>query len=361
MNEKPGLVSTLDEITPEWLSAVLSRSGAAQAAIRSFAGESIGTGQVGENVRLDLEYDSPGADAPATLVVKMPSTNEVSRATAVAQGIYIREVRFYIEAAGSVQIRTPHCWHADVSEDGSRFVLVFEDMAPAAQGDQLKGCSVDEAALALSQAARLHAPRWNDPSLAALPWLSQPSNDSAALLQGLYQGVLPGFEARFSDRVSPEVIDLARRFGSSIGAWSANRDGPRALVHGDYRLDNMLFGDAECAAPLAVVDWQTCAHGHPASDVAYFLGAGLLPEARREQEQDLLAHYHAELTALGVEDYSLEALRADYRRFSFSGLVMAVVASQIVEASERGDAMFAAMAERHGQQIADLGAEASLP
>jgi hypothetical protein len=39
---------------------------------------------------------------------------------------------------------------------------------------------------------------------------------------------------------------------------------------------------------------------------------------------------------------------------------MAVVASQIVEVSERGDAMFAAMAERHAQQIVDLDAEAGL-
>ena len=361
MDEKPSLVSSLDEITAEWLSTVLSSGGLSLAAIKSFTGESIGTGQVGENVRLSLEYASADSDGPASLVVKLPSVNEVSRATAVAQGVYAREVRFYAEGAGTVEIRTPRCWHADVSEDGSRFVLVFEDMAPAIQGDQLRGCSVDEAALALSQAARLHAPRWNDPGLGSLDWLSQPSSDSAALLQAIYQAVLPGFEARFADRIPREVMDLARRFGESIGAWSADRDGPRALVHGDFRLDNMLFGPAGSVAPLAVVDWQTCAHGHPVSDVAYFLGAGLLPEVRRREEKGLLAHYHAELRARGVDNYALETLEADYRRFSFSGLVMAVVASQIVEVSERGDAMFSAMAERHGQQIADLDAESGLP
>jgi aminoglycoside phosphotransferase (APT) family kinase protein len=122
----------------------------------------------------------------------------------------------------------------------------------------------------------------------------------------------------------------------------------------------MLFGEGPGSTPLAVVDWQTCSHGHPAADVAYFLGAGLLPEDRRREEKALLAHYHGELRAGGVSDYTLEDLEADYRRFSFSGLVMAVVASQIVEVSERGDAMFAAMAERHGQQIADLDAEAGL-
>ena len=99
------------------------------------------------------------------------------------------------------------------------------------------------------------------------------------------------------------------------------------------------------------------AQGHPASDVAYFLGAGLLPEIRRETEQELLSHYHAELVEAGVVEYSMEELLRDYQRFSFSGLIMAVVASQIVEASERGDAMFAVMAERHAQHVTDLRAE----
>jgi aminoglycoside phosphotransferase (APT) family kinase protein len=172
--------------------------------------------------------------------------------------------------------------------------------------------------------------------------------------------VFPGFEARFAPRLPAEIIELARRFGQRVGAWAANPAGPRAVTHGDFRLDNMLFGDSHSATPLAVVDWQTCSHGHPAGDVAYFLGAGLLPEMRRRDESSLLAIYHAELEANGVPGYGFEALRADYRRFSFSGLVMAVVASQIVEVSERGDAMFAAMAHRHGQHITDLDAEALL-
>ena len=360
MTDAPLLVSEIEAITPEWVGAVLARGGLKGAKVASFDAESIGTGQVGENVRLDLQYAAGGKNAPPSLVVKLPSPNPVSRSTAVAQGIYAREVRFYTDVAGSVAIRTPRCWHADVSPDGARFVLVFEDMAPAVQGDQIRGCTADQAALAMTEAARLHAPRWNDPALEKLDWLSQPSADSAALLQTVYQGVFPGFEARFAERLPSEVIDLARRFGQRVGAWAANLAGPRAVAHGDFRLDNMLFGEDPGASPLAVVDWQTCSHGHPAADVAYFLGAGLLPEDRRREEQALLAHYHGELLGAGVAAYTLDALRSDYRRYSFSGLVMAVVASQIVEVSDRGDAMFAAMAERHAQQIVDLEAEAGL-
>ncbi|MDG2333266.1 MAG: phosphotransferase [Myxococcota bacterium] len=361
MTQPPPLISRQDEITPTWLNAVLARNGHPDALIEDFTAESIGTGQVGENLRLTPSYAASGEEGPASLVAKLPSPNEVSRNTAVAQGIYQREVYFYAQIAQTVGIRTPRCWHADVSSGGDRFVLIFEDMAPALQGDQILGCSTDQAALAMVEAARLHAPRWNDPALGDLAWLSRPSAEAAALLQVVYQGVLPGFEARFAERLPGSVIDLARRFGQRIGAWAADLSGPRAVSHGDFRLDNMLFGDEDGGASLAVVDWQTCSHGHPASDVAYFLGAGLLPDARRQEEEKLLALYHEQLLGLGVSGYGLESLHADYRRFSFSGFVMAVVASQIVEISERGDAMFAAMAERHAEQIADLGAEAALP
>ena len=262
--------------------------------------------------------------------------------------------------AGTVGIRTPHCWHADLGEGGDRFVLVFEDMAPSEPGDQLEGCTLEQARLAMREAARLHAPRWNDSRLAQISWLSQPGPDSAKLLEGLYHSVLPGFEARFESRLEDDVLALARRFRRAIGRWAEYAEGPRCVVHGDYRLDNMLFASEHGGVPLAVVDWQTCACGHPASDVAYFLGAGLLPEVRRETETELLAAYHANLLEGGVSDYSLDRLSRDYRRFSFSGLIMAVVASQIVETSDRGDAMFAVMAERHARQIMDHGAEALL-
>ncbi len=36
---------------------------------------------------------------------------------------------------------------------------------------------------------------------------------------------------------------------------------------------------------------------------------------------------------------------------------MAVLASMIVERTDRGDAMFLAMAGRHGRQVLDLGSE----
>jgi aminoglycoside phosphotransferase (APT) family kinase protein len=52
--------------------------------------------------------------------------------------------------------------------------------------------------------------------------------------------------------------------------------GARALVHGDFRIDNLIF---DHAAPgiLAVVDWELSTLGHPLADLAYFCMCLRLP------------------------------------------------------------------------------------
>ena len=45
-------------------------------------------------------------------------------------------------------------------------------------------------------------------------------------------------------------------------------DGRSSLVHGDYRIDNMIF-KPDGSRLLAVIDWELSTIGHPFSDLAY--------------------------------------------------------------------------------------------
>ncbi len=45
-------------------------------------------------------------------------------------------------------------------------------------------------------------------------------------------------------------------------------DGVVSLVHGDYRLDNMMF-HKDAPRVLAVLDWELSTLGHPLADLSY--------------------------------------------------------------------------------------------
>lgn len=358
MNDVP-IIDDPADITAEWLTDAL---GVAGARVRSFTSQRVGTGLVGQNIKFVLDWEGDVPDgAPASVVGKFASPDPTSRATGVTLRNYEREVLFYRHIKPTVHIRTPECHVAEWDPETNEFTLLLEDLAPAEQGDQVTGCTVDEAAIAMAELARLHAPRWDDPTLHDIDWLSRRSDESAAQTQMLYQMVWPGFVERYGSRLEPEALALAERFGSQVGAWISLWDGPLAVTHGDYRLDNMLFGTAEGGYPLAVVDWQTPGHGAAAADASYFMGAGLPIDLRRRHEDELLRRYHDELRSEGVTDWSWDDCREAYRLFTFAGVVMAVVASMVVGADERGEAMFTAMASRHCAHALDLKAEALLP
>ncbi len=361
--------TTLDELDAPWLTDVLGAAGVlGRAVVAAVERTPIGTGQMCDTFRLSLTYDRP-TEAPASVVVKVPAADEASLQAAMALRCYEIEVRFYQELAPSLPVRTPYPYYADLAAGSPRFVLVVEDLPTAHAGDQLAGCTVAEAAAALDELVRLHAPRWGDPSLAELEWLHRDPEGSRQFLLGLLPQLWDGFRDRYQERVTPDVHQAGEALFGRLEAYLGSDTGPSTVTHGDYRLDNLLFGappgsPAGPAGPagssdrVAVLDWQTAGHGPALADVAYFVGAGLVAEDRRAHEHDLVRRYHRRLTAAGVHDYPWEQCWSAYRRGSWSGLVMAVAASMLVERTERGDAMFLAMADRHARHALDLDAAA---
>jgi len=351
MSTPTALLRRPEDLTAAWLADALDSG-----PITNVSVEPIGTGQLSESRRLSIEYANAAEDAPASVVLKTAAADETSRAAGVGLGIYEREVRFYEELAPRIGGPLAACHLAVFDADEGWFTLLLEDIAPARQGDQIAGCGVDEARLAIHELARLHAPVFADPQLGATPWLNQVT----PLDQALVGQLLPAFLERYGERVAAEHQEVCRRFVASLDGWGADRRPPLGLVHGDYRLDNMLFGTGGARAFVAV-DWQTVAWGPVMTDVSYFLGSALPVPERRAHEQELVREYHDALHALGVRGFDWDACWDGYRRQSFLGVLMTVAPAMLVERTERGDEMFMTSLGRFAQQVLDLDAIELLP
>ncbi len=355
----PTLLRHAADVTPEWLTGALGGAGvlADGVCVRSFETAPIGTGQMADTTRFSLTLDEPGA-GPASVVGKFASADDQSRSTGLALRAYEIEVRFYREVAARVGARLPATYLAEVEPETGWFTLLMEDIAGAAQGDQIEACGPDVAAAVLEEMAGLHAPCWEAADLAGLEWLNRSTPESDGFLVALVSSLLPGFLERYADLLAPEHQEVCRVFVEHLPTYLRLRGGPRTASHGDFRLDNLLF-QADNPRPV-VVDWQTTAWAGASVDVAYFIGGCLSAEDRRAHEPELLAHYHDALCRRGVRGYPLEQLRADARRDTFAGVLMAIVASMVVQRTERGDLMFLTSSTRHAQHALDTGAPALL-
>lgn len=333
----------VDGLTPAWVSAVLRLD------VRSVRVQAIGTGQTAASYRLELD----AAEGPETLVAKVAVGDEKSRKR-VALGAR-REVAFYTELAGTLGVHTPRCSYAAISEDGLRFTLLLEDLLPRVPGVQVEGCSTIRAAAAIRNVAGLHAPRWNDASLSDLPYLYRPSAEVAAFLGRYTASATETFVKRYGERLDVADRETLHASAAAIERWFLSRLEPFSLLHGDYRLDNLMFG----AEPddVVAIDWQTLDVGPPARDLAYFLSTSFVVEQRRAVEDDLVAVYHASLLERGVDGYSLQDCRLDYRLGQLQGAMITTIgaANARGERSAGTDAMFLAMARRVCAAIRDLG------
>jgi hypothetical protein len=342
-------------VTPEWLTAVLAHDGVA-AQVRGFTAKPVGTGQIGQSIKFELDYAHGGADAPASLVGKFPSPGDESRNTGIALGNYIREVNFYKHLAPTALIATPKVYFTEVDPATSEFVLMMEDLAPAQQGDQLAGCTLEQTRLALREAANLHASHWADSAIEDLAWVS--GTRAAGLAGSADPGAVTmlwqAFCARYGDRIAADSRMIGDTLTANFARYATLYSGPRSLVHVDYRPDNMMFATPAGGRPLTVLDWQSLAFGCGVTDVAYFLAGALPREERRAREHGLLREYHDRLYQLGVNDYAFETCWRDYRSHTFGLFMVAFYASMIVTQTPRGDAMFMAMLRSASDQIIDL-------
>ena len=335
----------LDEISAEWLTDALRSGGTIPADSRvsnmswSLLGE--GEGFLGDLARIELEYE--GVAGPATAVLKIPTTKPENRGLSVMLSAYENEVRFYNELAQHTKVRRPHCYFADLEAEprsaaiatrmlkalpeqvtlwllnrlataagksDRRFIVLMEDLGDARIGDQVAGATVEEAGIALELLAEFHAAFWESPLLAS-SWIVR-QDETPLVVHGLYERAYATFEERFRDRIDEAtrpVLDWVTANGPELLRRVGG--GTLTLVHGDYRMDNLVFYDG-AQPPIGMLDFQGVSAGHPLTGVAYFLRPNLNPDHADTTEDDLLRRYHDALIRNGVANYGWEALQRDY-------------------------------------------------
>ena len=372
MTDESAIPETVADIDAAWLSMALRRN--VDAVATTPLGE--GVGFMGEILKLDVSCRD--AD-PLTAVAKIPKLE--NRTSGELLGVYEREAMFFETVAPHIPARVPQALYNDFDRDAAsekqreilaamnrlplfvsrlatslgkviaarkkrRYILIIEYLAGMAPGDQLEGLTADRCIHVLEQIAPVHRKYWGDRSLEQHFWLL-PLDIDARLRHGLFLQHVEQFARLHPNKfdhalewLHPNAEQLNHQFVTST---------PNTLLHGDLRLDNVMFGEQTCA----FIDWQLVKQGPAAYDIAYFLSSAL--HAEEPDVDPILRAYHS---ALAIPDYTYMQLRQDYERALLVILSNLTTVDEVNVGDGRGTQVMQAWFDRLASQIAqiDLGA-----
>ena len=304
------------EITAEWLTEALREGGhlpRGRVSGVEVNTDGIGIGYISETVRIVPAYEGTDGSAPASLVAKLPVAVDFPEYLKpwAAQAVET-ELHFYPAAGGDCAARVPVCYGAAFGGWRS-YALLLEDLGGLESLSQMDSCPRDRADAIVAMLGALHAQWWESDRLRAASWLPSPQRQSE-LNTPLVEGGWEMFAEQVVPRVDPGFLPVGERLVREFaGIFERGAASAATLVHGDFRIENFLFGEPGTADEVVFIDWQLSGYGSGLRDMAYFVSQGFDPNERREVEDDLIAAYHASLAAHGVTGYSLARCREDYR------------------------------------------------
>lgn len=307
-----------EQLTNQWLTNALTDAGALTPgrSVTDFSVTNVGAGigLLGLVVRANLTYDEGDpAPGPDSIVIKFATPVEANRAVAMNTRMYEREVTFFNTVAPSVAVPMPQCYYAAVDTTTGDNIVALEDLKAYRAGDQVEGVSVDGAKLIIDAIAPLHAAFWGK--------TDQPLLDNAMRIDTSYVESFPPsldmtwencvklFPHAIAADVLPEVGRYVKRLRDVMTMMGQRT---QTFIHGDVRLDNVMFGSGPDQHPVMLVDWQAVMVSNPGHDLSYMLTQSLDVDVRRAHESELVEYYHSALLRHGVTDYTLEQCFDDY-------------------------------------------------
>ena len=333
------------EFTADWFTDLFQEQYGA--AVLDVSREVIGTGVgfVGEIHRCFLSWDAMRGDLPASVIVKVPSKLPLNRSLGEGLQLYEREVIAYEKLASNMGLPMPNVLYSAMDDDPTpwldsvinflfsrlplggvswltvkflelasknprlrRYVLVLEDIADARPPSQVEGGSLDDALISLETLAKFHAHHWMKEESIAVSDRIWALNRLPKVSQASYARNREEFIGRFGELVGDEkmrvIDDTQDRLEDLLAPLAQD---PWTLLHGDYRLDNIMFRPN---GEIVVIDYQLLSKGRPGWDVAYFITTALSADYKSEEET-MLKHYHETLLRAGITNYSFEELVDD--------------------------------------------------
>ena len=344
--EKPHIPQRPEELTAEWFTETLAERSAGATVTHVDPVEiGVGIGFVGEIFRCTLTWDRDDPDLPASVVAKVPSTTKANRALGEGLMAYEREINIYRDAHGQLNIPMPDHIYTAMDPNPApwmmgvleflfdrlplrgvnwlidrllslpesrlrRYLLVMEDIADARPAAQFDGGSLEDAHRSLALLAKFHAANWMNEQLLEEQPLIWALSRNPKVFQAGYVRNRDQFIEHFGQLIGPGAVDHLDALQDEVPVLSRQLTTvPWTILHGDYRLDNILFRED---GSIVVLDYQLLLWGRAGWDVAYFITTALDPKHRAE-ENDLLRSYHESLLAEGITDYAFDELIVDVR------------------------------------------------
>ena len=329
MTDRPTMPGGRNAITVDWMQQALTAGAAVDIPpIRKVDVEPIGVGLglLADILRCHLTYHDgvDGTRAPATAIVKLPSSEPKSRRLCKQFELYKRECHYYRRVAAHVPLRTPRLLYGDYVPRSDRFVLVLEDLGAMATADQIVGATAEQARRAVRGIAMLGGHFWNrvdQPALAGSR--AELSPKYRPLVQIVYLANLVRTMRLFGGMIGNEAQRILEAYGPRVaehmGVLAA---GPLTFTHGDFRLDNMFFGDGE---NFAVIDWQVSGIQSGLYDVAYFMATSVATGVRRQVEREAVMEYHEIVRGMGATDFTFEDCWRLYRHNVLGRAITAII------------------------------------
>jgi len=161
----------------------------------------------------------------------------------------------------------------------------------------------------------------------------------------------------FAPCITPDVLDALPAYIAKMRDLHAMMGArTQTLVHGDVRLDNVMFGRTATQHPVVLIDWQAVMVSNPMQDLAYLLSQSVSTEMRRAHEDELIAYYRDQVTSLGVNGYTIAQASADYDvAVLWIMSYPLIIGGAFDPANERGRALAEAVLRRSTQTVTDRG------